>query len=134
MRTIRIIIQVAILSVFSVAGTMVHNLLHIPLPGSIIGLILLLICLSCKWIPVSLISDGAGFLLAILPLLFIPAMVGIMDYPSFFSIHGAILTAVVIASTVITIITAGAVSQFMEKKINKRKKRTACNHSSSQSV
>ncbi|WP_340082240.1 CidA/LrgA family protein [Terribacillus sp. FSL K6-0262] len=126
MIAIRIILQITILSVFSILGTVLHSLLHIPLPGSIIGLILLLFCLSYKIVPVSIISDGAGFLLAIFPLLFIPAMVGVMDYPSFFSIHGAILTIVVVLSNIITIISAGIVSQFMENKINKGKKRESC--------
>ncbi len=39
----------------------VQQFFHLPIPGSIIGLILLIICLSVKIIPVKMIEDGAGF-------------------------------------------------------------------------
>ncbi|UNL87405.1 CidA/LrgA family holin-like protein [Priestia koreensis] len=134
MKIIRIIIQIMILYVFSFVGEYVHQISHLPIPGSIIGLLLLFILLLCKVIPVKIIEDGSSFLLAFLPLLFIPAITGIMKYPSLFSLNGAILFFIIIASTILTMIVAGFVSQFLEQKANRRKEEKACNKQSSQSL
>ena len=78
MNIIRIIIQIAILYVFLLIGNVAHTYLHIPLPGSIIGLLLLFLALSQKIFSVKWIEQGASFLLAFLPLLFVPTLVGII--------------------------------------------------------
>ena len=134
MKGLRVIFQIAILFAFSMIGEVLHNICHIPIPGSIIGLILLLVCLSFKIIPMKVIENGANFLLAFLPLLFIPAMIGIMKYPSLFSKSGAILFLIVVISTIITMIAAGAASQFLEMRAKKRKEKEQCNNHLSQSL
>ncbi|UOQ95632.1 CidA/LrgA family holin-like protein [Halobacillus shinanisalinarum] len=134
MRGIRIILQIGILYVFSMIGDAVHNIFHIPIPGSIIGLILLLICLLYKIVPLKIIEDGASFLLSFLPLLYIPAMVGIMKYPSLISSSGAILFLVVVMSTIVTMIAAGITSQFLEQKATMRKEKKKCTNPLSQSL
>lgn len=132
MNGFKIILQIAILYVFSIIGETVHNIFHIPIPGSIIGLILLLICLSFKVVSINIIGKGASFLLSFLPLLFIPAMVGIMKYPSLFSSSGAVLLLIIVASTIVTMIAAGATSQFLEQRANKREEKNKCNKHLSQ--
>ncbi|PFA66729.1 hypothetical protein CN378_13475 [Bacillus sp. AFS015802] len=120
MKIIRIILQIGILYVFSFIGSVIEQLLHIPIPGSIIGLILLLTCLSLKVVPVIIVEDGASFLLAILPLLFIPAMTGVMNYPSLLSGKGATLFLIVVISTVVTMAVSGFASQHLEKRSERR--------------
>jgi holin-like protein len=134
MKVIRIILQIAILYAFSMIGEAVHHMLHLPIPGSIIGLILMLICLTRKVIPVKLIEDGASFLLSFLPLLFIPAMAGVMNYPSLLSSRGAILFLIIVLSTIVTMAAAGTASQLLEKKANKRKEKQQCKNSLSRSL
>ena len=46
-----------------------------------------------------LIKDGAGFLLAFLALFFIPATVGIMDYPELLSWAGLGMVLAIVIST-----------------------------------
>lgn len=117
---IRIFLQIIILYMYSLLGTMIVQTLHIKFPGSIVGLILLFISLYVKIIPVSLIRDGAGFLLGVLPLFFIPATVGVMKYAELLSIHGLLLILSVIVSTVLTIGISGRVCQFLENKESSR--------------
>lgn len=81
MKPLIICLQIGILFIFSYIGTVIQNFFHLIIPGSIIGLILLFLCLCLKVVPVQLIDQGAGFLLSILTLLFIPITVGIMKYP-----------------------------------------------------
>ncbi|MGG1572836.1 CidA/LrgA family holin-like protein [Fictibacillus sp. NRS-1165] len=134
MKAIRIILQIVILSAFSMLGEAVHHFFHLPIPGSIIGLILLLTGLSIKMVPVKLIEDGAGFLLSFLPLLFIPAMAGVINYPSLFSGNGALLMLIVVLSTIVTMVAAGIASQWLEQKAAKRKEKKKCNSHLSQSL
>ncbi|MHC8515839.1 CidA/LrgA family protein [Sporosarcina sp. ITBMC105] len=127
MKVIRICLQIGILFIFSYIGTIIQNLFHLIIPGSIIGLILLFICLTLKVIPVELIEDGAGFLLGILTLLFVPMTVGIMNYPSLLSWQGLLLLGIVVVSTAITIVISGIFTQRLEKRTEKKKEASECN-------
>ncbi|TCP21716.1 holin-like protein [Scopulibacillus darangshiensis] len=126
MKFLIIILQICMLYLFNFVGNIVHNFFNLVIPGSIIGLILLFICLCLKVIPVKFIENGAGFLLRILILFFIPATVGIMNYPSLLSIHGALLAIAVLLSTIISIAIAGIAGQLFERKAQKRKDDREC--------
>jgi len=115
-------------------GEAIQHLFHLPVSGSIVGLVLLLICLGLRIVPVSIIEDGAGFLLSFLPLLFIPAMTGVINYPSLISFNGLMLLITVILSTIVTIIAAGFASQLLEKKTKKREEKEKCSKHVSRSL
>ncbi|MGM9923674.1 MAG: CidA/LrgA family holin-like protein [Bacillus sp. (in: firmicutes)] len=123
MKTIRIIAQIALLYIFLFAGNLLHTHLHIPLPGSIIGLLLLFLALSLNALSVKRIEHGAGFLLAFLPLLFVPTLVGIIKYPELFYGKGILVLVVVVISTIMTIISSGKFSQYIENKVKKREEK-----------
>lgn len=114
LKIIRIVLQVAVLYAFCFIGTVIVDFLHIPLPGSIIGLVLLLIGLLTKVIPDWFVKEGAGFLLSILTLLFIPATVGIMNYPELLSGYGVLLVFIVLVSTILTFVLTGKIARRME--------------------
>ncbi|MEY9978612.1 CidA/LrgA family protein [Lysinibacillus sp. RC79] len=115
-RVVRIIVQIGILYIFYYMGVGIVALLHVPLPGSVIGLLLLALALNFKIIKVEYIQDGAGFLIGVLTLFFIPATVGVIDYPELFSTTGLLIMLAVIASTLISIYVTGLLSQMVEKK------------------
>ncbi|MFF2794616.1 CidA/LrgA family protein [Lysinibacillus xylanilyticus] len=115
-RVVRIIVQIGILNIFYYMGVGIVALLHVPLPGSVIGLLLLALSLNFKIIKVEYIQDGAGFLIGVLTLFFIPATVGVIDYPELFSTTGLLIMLAVIASTLISIYVTGLLSQMVEKK------------------
>lgn len=116
-KVIRIVFQVIILYLFSFTGSWIVQSLSLQFPGSIVGLLLLFVCLYFRIIPVELIKDGAGFLLAFLALFFIPATVGIMDYPELLSWAGLGMVLAIVLSTVITIIFTGRFCQYLERKL-----------------
>ena len=119
------IVQIGILNIFYYMGVGIVALLHVPLPGSVIGLLLLALSLNFKIIKVEYIQDGAGFLIGVLTLFFIPATVGVIDYPELFSITGLLIMLAVIASTLISIYVTGLLSQMVEKKELAKKEREA---------
>ena len=133
-KILNILLQICILFIFSYIGTVIHDLFHLVIPGSIIALLLLFVCLCLKIVPVKLIENGAVFLLSVLMLFFIPATVGIINYPSLLSIQGALLVVAVLVSTIISIAIAGTTIQYFEKKAQTRKDDQECNKYSSHSA
>lgn len=124
MKIIRIILQLLVLYGFLLIGEAIQALLHLPMPGSIIGFLLLFGALLLKIYPLEWIDAGATFLLSFLSLYFIPATVGVVDYGVLFSGKGALLLPVVIISTLITMATAGFVSQHMANRHAAKKEET----------
>jgi len=120
MKIIRVIAQVGLLYLFYLAGDYVQELLHLPVPGSIVGLLLLFILLLCKVVPVSWIDYGSSAVLANLPLFFIPATAGIVDHLGIFSGKGLLLIVILIVSTLLTMGTASYFSQWMTRIGHKR--------------
>ena len=114
-KAIRIVLQVAILYLFFLLGEMVVRFFGLIIPGSVAGLMLLLLALMTKLVPVGLIEDGAKAMLLFLPLFFIPATVGIVEYPEFLSSRGVLMIAIVLVSTCISLISAGWAGQVLER-------------------
>jgi len=83
-------------------------------------LILLFLALCTNFFYVKWIDQGAGFLLAFLPFLFIPTLIGVINYPELLSNKGFLLLIVVVISTIITIGAAGRASQYSENKSKRR--------------
>lgn len=115
-KLVKIIVQIVFLYALSVLGGVVVQVLHLPLPGSIIGLIILLGLLHMKIIPKQFVADGAGFLLPILTLLFIPATVGVINYPELLSWYGITLVVITIVSTIFALGVTAKVAQKLEMK------------------
>lgn len=63
---------------FSLAGELAHHLLPLPVPASIYGLLGLLAALKAGWLHPAKIERTADFLVEIMPLLFVPAGVGLV--------------------------------------------------------
>ncbi|OAB47091.1 CidA/LrgA family protein [Paenibacillus antarcticus] len=120
MKIIRIIIQVGLLYLFYLVGDYIQKLLHIPIPGSIVGLLLLFMLLLCKVIPVRWIEHGSSAILTYLPLFFIPATAGIVDHLGIFSGKGLLLIVIIVVSTVLTIGAAAHSSQWLTGWKNRR--------------
>ena len=116
MRIVRIITQILILYVFYYIGVFIVEITGLPLPASVLGLLVLVLCLQLKWIKVEYIRDGSSFLIGFMTLFFIPPMVGIIDYPQLLSLDGFILIATVMISTLFVIYITSFITQKIEKK------------------
>ena len=74
------VFQFARILAFCLAGELLHRLLPFPIPGSIYGLILLLAALKTGLVKREQVSETGHFLTGILPLLFVPGTVGIIEH------------------------------------------------------
>lgn len=116
MKFTKILVQIAALYVFYMVGTWVQEVLNIPIPGSLIGMFLLLVLLSLKVLPVKWFDLGAETLVAIMPFLLIPPTLGLMNYGAFFMSKGISLFITIVASTFLIIIVAGHTGQYLANR------------------
>ena len=75
----KFLIQFLIIIAFSFLGELLHYCLPLPIPASIYGIVLLFIALELKWVKVKDIRETSSFLIAVMPVMFIPAAVGLID-------------------------------------------------------
>ena len=68
--------QLSILFAFTFISEILNQIIPLPIPASIYGLVFLFLCLEFKIIKIDQIKDTADFLLAILPIMFVPSSVG----------------------------------------------------------
>jgi holin-like protein len=104
----------ALIALFAcqLAGTAVQILFALPIPGAVIGMLLLFIGLLVRRkIPDDLQLTSLT-LLRYLPLLFVPAGVGVMQQFGLLKREWLPITASLIGSIIITIAFTGVVMQF----------------------
>lgn len=118
---IKLILQLALIMLITFIGTEVQKLLHIPLAGSIVGLILFFLLLQFKIIPESWINVGADFLLKTMVFFFIPSVVGIMDVASNITMNYILFFIVIIIGTCLVALSSGYIAEKMLEKDNTRK-------------
>ncbi len=109
------IYQLFIILVVTFVGELLHYFIPIPVPASIYGLIIMLILLCTKVVKLEHVERTSDFLIEIMPLMFIPAGVGLMK--SWGVLKSLIIPVVVI--TVISLIAVMAVSGRVSQKIIK---------------
>ena len=109
------IYQLFIILVVTFVGELLHYFIPIPVPASIYGLIIMLILLCTKVVKLAHVERTSDFLIEIMPLMFIPAGVGLMK--SWGVLKPLIIPVVVI--TVISLIAVMAVSGRVSQKIIK---------------
>ncbi|ATQ58624.1 MULTISPECIES: CidA/LrgA family protein [Staphylococcus] len=118
---IKLILQLALIMLITFIGTEVQKLLHIPLAGSIVGLMLFFLLLQFKIIPESWINVGADFLLKTMVFFFIPSVVGIMDVASNITMNYILFFIVIIFGTCLVALSSGYIAEKMLEKNNTRK-------------
>ncbi|MEZ5870952.1 MAG: CidA/LrgA family protein [Nitratireductor sp.] len=97
------------------AGEVAVGVLALPVPGPVIGMVLLFVFMALKGgIPTGLANTG-GALLSNLSLLFVPAGVGIMAHAALLSQDWPALSVALVASTVLTIAVTAMVMVWIKR-------------------
>lgn len=101
---------------FSFLGEALKELLPLPVPASIYGLLLLFAALELGIMKLEAVREAGKFLIEIMPLMFIPAGVGLMN--SWDALRPIVIPVVVImvVSTVVVMVVSGRVTQFVIRK------------------
>jgi holin-like protein len=103
--------QLFLILFISFLGEILKYVLPFPVPASIYGLLILFICLETGWLKLGSVEETAKYLVEIMPLMFIPAGVGLLD--SWGALQPVLLKIAVITviSTIVVMIAAGRVTQ-----------------------
>ena len=110
--------QLLIILLFSFIGEVLHALIPIQMPASIYGLVLLFIALLTGLIKLPQVHETARFLIEIMPLMFIPAGVGLIDS---WSELKPILVPVIILLIVSTVLVMGVSGQVTQQIMHHKK-------------
>ncbi len=119
----KICLQILGLWLLNWVGIWIQSLLHLPLPGSIIGLLILFLLLVLGILPESFIGDGAHFLLKVLPFLFLPSVLGIMGEGHFFKTQGLLFIGIIVVSTFLTMGFAALATETVQRLRSKELER-----------
>lgn len=119
-KTLRITIQIGILTLFFLIGQGIQNFFDLVIPGSVIGLVLLFLCLFFNLIPETWVQAGANFMTRHLIIFFIPATVGIIKYYDLFIGKGFLLIVITIVSSLIVLSVSGYVSDKLATRKDSR--------------
>ena len=74
--------QFLIILFVSFLGEVLNYLIPLPIPASIYGILLMFLALELHIIPLSAVRETGRFLIEIMPVMFIPAAVGLLKYLS----------------------------------------------------
>ena len=113
---LKTVFQIGILYALYKAGEWITGAFDLLIPGSVIGMILLIILLFTKILKVEWIEEGAGFMVKHLPFFFIPAFIGLMVYYKIFLGKGFILLIIVLFSTVLVMVTSGMIGESFKRR------------------
>ena len=108
---------IALILAFQVVGEVISRSAGIPVPGPVIGMILMLLAFFVKDDLIGRIRPTGGVLLSNLSLLFVP----VMRYGGLFLREGLAIGAVLVISTLIAMLVTAYTIIFVDKLVHKNK-------------
>lgn len=101
---------------FTLMGELLHLLLPLPIPAAIYGLLLLLASLILGIVKKEQIQDTGGFLIAVMPALFISPAVNLLASWGLIAGQLVPIAVITVVSTFVVFAAAGLVTQHLLKK------------------
>ena len=111
--------QLCIILAVSLAGEMLKQMIDLPIPASIYGFIIMFLLLQLRVIKEEAVKETGRFLIEIMPLMFIPGAVGILDSWDQLRNSWHIYIFIVIITTVAVMAVAGKVTEGILKREEK---------------
>ena len=111
--------QFGIILLISFVGEILEKWIPLPIPASIYGIILLFLCLKLNIIPHEAVHETGKFLIEIMPLMFIPAAVGLLETWDVIAPAWLEYVAVTVISTWVVMIVSVRVTQFVIRRKRK---------------
>ncbi len=108
--------QMMIILSVSLVGELLHELLPLPVPASIYGIVGMFIMLYTGLIRTEQVRETSAFLIEIMPVMFVPAAVGLINSWDVLKSHWLSYVTVTLVSTVIVMTVSGLVTQAVTGK------------------
>jgi len=110
------LIQLMIILGFSFLGEFCNQVLPFPIPGSIYGIVFLFLSLHFNLLKLSQIKETGKFLVEIMPIMFIPPAVGLIDLWPILKTNLVAYLVIIVLSTILVMGVAGKVCEWVVKK------------------
>lgn len=110
---------------FSVLGEGIRIFAHLPIPGSILGILFLFLAFEMHLVDPEKIGATGDFLLNNLAILFVPAGVGLLEYFDDIASIWPILLGAVVVCSIVTMVTAGKTAEGVEALLGYVRKKKA---------
>lgn len=107
--------QLALLCAIYWIGNKVVLLAGLPIPGNVVGIVLLYSLLNLGVIRLEFVQDAADFLLRHLVFFFIPVAVDLMNWGGLFYKYGLLLALAIFVSTILTFLGTGFIAQWLQR-------------------
>ncbi len=117
--------QFTIILFISFLGELLHWMIPLPVPASIYGLLLMLGALCTGVIKLSSVRESGKFLIDIMPVMFIPASVGLLDSWGVLKPVWLPVAVITLVSTVVVMAVSGLVAQAVIRHSRKAEKKDA---------
>ena len=108
--------QFCIILGFTLTGEALQRLLPLPIPASVYGLVLLFLALCLKIVKVEHVKQMSSFLLTIMPILFVPPAVNLLESWGLLLPNLGYILLLVAVSTIVVFAVSGLVCQAVCKK------------------
>ena len=112
--------QFGVILAISLLGELLNHLIPLPVPASIYGLILMLAALCSGLLRVSDVKETAVFLIEIMPMMFIPAGVGLLTAWGILKPVCVPIILITLITTVVVMIVTGRVTQAVIRMDRKK--------------
>jgi holin-like protein len=96
--------QIVLIFGFWLLGQAMADRCRLPVPGGILGMLLVLALLASGWMRAGSLRRGANFYLGEMLLFFIPAVAAVREHPEFLGIMGLKLLAAIVAGTLVVMV------------------------------
>lgn len=109
-----------IIMLVTTVGEIIRYIVPLPIPASIYGLVLMFVLLYTGVLKLDQVKTTAQFLIAIMPVMFIPAAVALMD--SFSALQPILIPALItiIVCNIVVMVVTGKTAQFIISKDKKK--------------
>ncbi|MBS5037399.1 MAG: CidA/LrgA family protein [Fusobacterium sp.] len=112
--------QFLIILVINFAGVIIQNIFNLPLPGTILGMLILFVLLWTKVLKVESIEKVCDFLILNMIIFFLPPAVELLEYMALLKTGFFKIIILLIVTTVITMIVTGKTVDFCIKRMEKK--------------
>lgn len=110
----------SLLFVCEFAGDGIARVLGLPLPGSVLGMLILLLWLACLPRERPVLGQVTGWLTAHLSVMFVPAAVGLIAQGPVLARYGIGLVVATVVSTLLTLAVTVLVFQWALRLVERR--------------
>jgi len=108
---LRMVLGLAVLAGIDLLGEWIAKVTAAPIPGNVLGMLLLAALLFARVLPLKVVEEGADLLIKWLALLFVPAAVSVARYWGLLRGELVGIATVMVVTTVIVLVVTGVIAE-----------------------